>query len=183
MHEIIVTLLVFAFIIFFIYYGILAIKIKTEETLDKATKYLKKVSEDAKRERLKREAREKEEKKKSEQKFKYNKSLFEDTYTKPYEPPQEIMDEYEADVKRSRGDYREYQEYINNSLKWKFKRKQRLELDNYTCQECGTKLHISTAHVHHKNYDSLYNEKMEHLESLCRHCHIEIRHGGKESSS
>lgn len=63
-----------------------------------------------------------------------------------------------------------YARYIQKSKKWQRKRRQRLELDNYTCQnrKCGSHENLT---VHHLTYERLYNERMEDLQTLCRPCH------------
>lgn len=61
-----------------------------------------------------------------------------------------------------------YDEYMQ-SPEWDKKRKQRLAIDNYTCKGCGVT--GKPLDVHHRDYSSFGDEKMEHLESLCRSCH------------
>ena len=60
-----------------------------------------------------------------------------------------------------------------SSIQWDIKRKERLHIDNYTCQMCGairTKLE-----VHHLHYRSFKNENVHiDLISLCRLCHQQI---------
>lgn len=70
-------------------------------------------------------------------------------------------------------DFNNYKAYLESD-EWKAKRKERLEIDKYTCQECQTALYDDTAHVHHITYDSLYNEDMNDLVSLCHKCHVDI---------
>lgn len=62
--------------------------------------------------------------------------------------------------------------YLNYLLsdEWKQKKKERLGFDNYTCQICG-KRSETELEVHHRNYDNLYNEKVEDLITLCFKCH------------
>jgi len=61
----------------------------------------------------------------------------------------------------------EYRAYIK-STSWYAKRLERLELDNYKCQKCGTEYDLI---VHHITYKNLGAETMEQLVSLCRSCH------------
>lgn len=60
-----------------------------------------------------------------------------------------------------------------SSLQWDIKRKDRLHIDNYTCQMCkatGTKLE-----VHHIHYRTFKNENVHtDLVSVCRLCHQQI---------
>lgn len=69
----------------------------------------------------------------------------------------------------------DYQEYIQ-SPEWDKKRKQRLAVDKYTCQNCGVT--GKPLDVHHKNYARLGRERMGDLESLCRPCH-DLEHEAK----
>ena len=59
-----------------------------------------------------------------------------------------------------------------HSPEWQAKRKQRLAIDNYICQGCG-KDNIPLE-IHHINYDTLYNEDINFLVSVCRDCHQAI---------
>ena len=69
--------------------------------------------------------------------------------------------------------YGGYSRYLQHK-DWKEKREQRLRIDNYKCNECGN----YAGHVHHLNYDSIYDEDMKDLISLCGNCHAN-KHGGK----
>ncbi len=48
------------------------------------------------------------------------------------------------------------------------KRKERLELDDYICQLCGSQSHLN---VHHIRYRNVGNEKMDDLITLCHEDH------------
>ena len=85
-------------------------------------------------------------------------------------------------LKRYAYNRQDYLDYLK-SEKWMDKKKVRFFLDKGTCQECGKKLEFRQSHCHHKSYDWLYEEPMEDLETLCRYCHIEIRHAGKQQES
>jgi len=64
--------------------------------------------------------------------------------------------------------YESKQDYLH-SPEWNNKRKERLAKDNYTCQAC--KEDEILLEVHHINYNTLYNEDIKSLVSLCRDCH------------
>jgi len=67
----------------------------------------------------------------------------------------------------------QYDDYIQSD-EWDIRRKERLAIDEYTCQDCGvTGVSLD---VHHLTYDRLGNEPMYDLLSLCRQCH-NIEHG------
>ena len=85
-------------------------------------------------------------------------------------------------LKRYAHNYQDYLDYLKTE-KWMDKKKVRFFLDKGKCQECGAKLEFKQSHCHHKSYDWLYEEPMEDLETLCRYCHIEIRHAGKQKES
>lgn len=89
--------------------------------------------------------------------------------------------EKEATLMRMEFNYDKYKNYIKTSPLWKLKRLERLEIDNFMCVSCCKQLTEQTAHVHHKNYESLYNEKMKDLETLCPTCHEQahIKQSGK----
>lgn len=59
--------------------------------------------------------------------------------------------------------------YLRSEL-WKFKKKERLKLDKYTCQSCGiTGVEL---HIHHlSEYNNLGYEDINSLISLCSSCH------------
>jgi hypothetical protein len=67
-------------------------------------------------------------------------------------------------------------EYLLNDNRWKEKRKEILERDNYTCQCCGNK---SNLNVHHKYYVKYpngcradpWNYPNKALITLCENCH------------
>jgi len=63
-----------------------------------------------------------------------------------------------------------YEEYLR-SLRWRLKREERLKLDGYACQECGTTSEQYQLDVHHLTYERLGNERMEDLQTLCVLCH------------
>ena len=71
----------------------------------------------------------------------------------------------------------DYNKYMK-SPEWAKKRKERLELDGYKCQMCGT---TEKLEVHHIKYDTLGNENMDDLITLCEHCHTKV-HSAKSLS-
>lgn len=84
----------------------------------------------------------------------------------------EKRSEYKNNERLKRFDgYDSYYEYLC-SEKWNTKRSQRLDIDNGICQLCGEK----ATHVHHLNYDSLCDENVDYLRSLCEYCHLEAIH-------
>lgn len=63
--------------------------------------------------------------------------------------------------------------YINDSPNWRLKREERFNIDKGICQSCGKTIYLNSFHCHHKNYNSLFNEDMQDLVSLCWSCHQE----------
>jgi len=64
----------------------------------------------------------------------------------------------------------EYNAYMNSN-EWRKKRQERLTLDGYQCQMCGSKDHLE---VHHVSYERLGKETMDDLITLCFTCHNKI---------
>ncbi len=68
----------------------------------------------------------------------------------------------------------QYYEYLN-SPEWKKIAYKRMEIDNFTCQGCGTKGNaLNMLQVHHVNYRCIYHEEAHIYDSLitvCRSCH------------
>ena len=61
-----------------------------------------------------------------------------------------------------------YHDYLK-SQEWQEKRSERLLIDQYKCQRCGSPMHLN---VHHLNYDSVGNEDVYNdLITLCKYCH------------
>ena len=83
------------------------------------------------------------------------------------------IDDMTAYYMRQEKDKDLYFTYINESPRWRFKRETRFNIDKGICQSCGKTIYINRFHCHHKNYNSLFNEDMEDLVSLCWSCHIE----------
>lgn len=95
-------------------------------------------------------------------------------YTEPDKETHLTKEDYielEAQILRSKYNYQNYLDYIQNNPRWQNKRLQRLEIDKYICQSCGKQLTSQTAHIHHVNYNSLFNENMNDIISLCPPCH------------
>jgi 5-methylcytosine-specific restriction endonuclease McrA len=66
------------------------------------------------------------------------------------------------------------QQYLSSD-EWNSKRKQRLALDNYTCQRCG--IDQVPLEVHHLHYRTYKRESMSDLISLCagpNGCHAKL---------
>lgn len=70
-----------------------------------------------------------------------------------------------------------YKKYLS-SPEWSKKREQRMKMDRYLCQECGSAFGLV---VHHENYKNIYNEKMDDLITLCKRCHTSF-HTGKSGN-
>ena len=62
-----------------------------------------------------------------------------------------------------------YSEYLK-SLAWWHKRREALERDNKICQNCGQ----AATEVHHTSYQTVGNECLEDLISLCSSCHSSL---------
>lgn len=69
---------------------------------------------------------------------------------------------------------KQYYDYLQ-SAKWKKIAYQRMEIDNFTCQGCGTKGNaMNPLQVHHVNYYHIFHEEGHIYDSLitvCRSCH------------
>jgi hypothetical protein len=73
-----------------------------------------------------------------------------------------------------------YKKYIE-SKEWQAKRTERLKIDNFTCQKCGSKRKL---HVHHINYENFGNENVyEDLITLCSKCHEEVEEMKNEQNN
>ena len=68
-----------------------------------------------------------------------------------------------------------YREYLN-SPEWHEKKRQRMQIDNFTCQMCGCKgSKLNPLNVHHMSYHHLYHEDVQKdLVTLCRSCHMGV---------
>jgi hypothetical protein len=53
--------------------------------------------------------------------------------------------------------------------KWKEIRKYVLKRDNYTCRQCGKKLHGGIAQIHHVSYNDYFDP--DNMITLCQDCH------------
>jgi len=73
-----------------------------------------------------------------------------------------------------------YNDYISSPA-WKKKRGQRILIDNKTCQMCGATNVL--LNVHHITYDSLGNEDMKDLITLCVPCHARVHEEMKGKSA
>lgn len=67
-----------------------------------------------------------------------------------------------------------YYDYLN-SKHWKKTRKNFLNKYGWQCKKCGRSQGVL---VHHKNYNSVFNEDFNDLLPLCRDCH-DKEHGKK----
>lgn len=72
---------------------------------------------------------------------------------------------------------KEYQEYLKTP-KWHNIAKQRMAIDNFECQGCGSRgTAWNPLEVHHFTYEHLYHEESriyEDLVTLCRCCHKNV---------
>ena len=99
------------------------------------------------------------------------------------EPEYDIdIEEIQAQQKRDSHDRQFYIDYLNSD-KWMRKKLERYLIDEGLCQECNEPVEFEKSHCHHKTYANLFNEPMDDLETLHAHCHINIRHAGKNSQS
>lgn len=89
--------------------------------------------------------------------------------------------------------YPNYETYLQ-SEEWRQKARQRMEIDGYRCQMCGSSgTMFNKLNVHHLTYHHLYNEDpWKDLVVLCSSCHsaihrmmnrrtAETRHGWKDT--
>ena len=65
---------------------------------------------------------------------------------------------------------KDYRDYINSKA-WKIKRLERIKLDGYRCQICGTTRRLN---VHHLTYIRLGCEDLDDLITLCESCHERV---------
>ena len=68
---------------------------------------------------------------------------------------------------------RKYKRYLRSAW-WREKREEKLASQAYKCERCGG----TADQVHHKHYDSLYEELNEDLVAICDPCHRR-EHGKK----
>ena len=76
----------------------------------------------------------------------------------------------ESELYKTCGDIKSFPSYAKyiRSDEWEFKRKQRIKKDGGKCKNCGRKFDLE---VHHKNYNTLGNEDLSDLITLCKECH------------
>lgn len=76
-------------------------------------------------------------------------------------------------------DYDKYLSYLN-SKKWAELKKERIALDDFKCAICGNPHNLE---VHHLIYPAILGtEPIDHLITLCTHCHKEIENRKKYST-
>lgn len=83
--------------------------------------------------------------------------------------------EYWAEERRKREEERRkfsnYYDYMHSS-EWQAKRMQRIKLDGFRCQMCGSGMHLQ---VHHVCYDNLCKDaEIDDLVTLCKSCHEKV---------
>lgn len=75
---------------------------------------------------------------------------------------------------------KEYKEYLKSD-KWRAIAKKRFEIDNYTCQMCGSRgTPNNPLEIHHLSYKHIGNEQnriYEDLVCLCHICHKLLHNG------
>jgi hypothetical protein len=82
------------------------------------------------------------------------------------------FDKLYSSVRDTKKHYKQrYYEYLRSD-EWKKKRLERLKIDNFTCQSCGNK--SGRLDVHHTTYDTLYNESIYDIITLCNQCHFKL---------
>lgn len=69
-----------------------------------------------------------------------------------------------------------YGSYLNSPA-WANKRREALERDKGRCSQCDSETKLQ---VHHLHYETLGEEKLDSLETLCKGCH-ERQHNRKKS--
>ena len=73
----------------------------------------------------------------------------------------------------------QYVDYLLTD-EWRTRANKRLDIDDWTCQYCGSELRSMsgddhTPNVHHLHYRNLTHEDIKNdLVSLCKHCHLEL---------
>ena len=68
-----------------------------------------------------------------------------------------------------------YKQYMR-SEKWRYKKAQRMQIDDNKCCMCGRDIkHVKSMQVHHVSYKNLGDEDvMKDLCTLCGSCHIKL---------
>lgn len=109
---------------------------------------------------------------------KFDEELKQDMYKK-YIAIENMQKAYQVKIPTTRMSHSEYLAYLNTPL-WKDKGRQRIEIDNWTCQYCGSELQSfdgpnHTPNIHHLHYRNLGNEDIKKdLVSLCKYCHLSL---------
>lgn len=97
------------------------------------------------------------------------------SYNERQEIRNKIKDEFNqlySSVRDLKKHYKQrYYDYLNSD-EWKKKRLERLKLDKFTCQNCGNK--SGRLDVHHTTYDTIYNESIHDIITLCNPCHFKL---------
>jgi 5-methylcytosine-specific restriction endonuclease McrA len=83
----------------------------------------------------------------------------------------EKSDLFNSILEKRRHYKQRYYDYLKSD-EWKKKRLERLKLDNFICQNCGNK--SGRLDVHHTTYDTLYNESIYDIITLCHPCHFKL---------
>ena len=87
-------------------------------------------------------------------------------FTTPKKPSLDYKDYWDD------SEYRAAKREYMKSYKYQRKRKARLKMDNYECQQCGSQIHLN---CHHKSYHRLGKEDIkEDLIIVCQECHNAI---------
>lgn len=65
-----------------------------------------------------------------------------------------------------------YDDYLNTDV-WRELRNQRLKLDHYRCDQCGTGINVT---VHHLRYPDIWGAESieDDLVTLCASCHARV---------
>jgi 5-methylcytosine-specific restriction endonuclease McrA len=97
-----------------------------------------------------------------------------DYYDKLAQKKREQRERWEQEVKKrdeERHKFLSYYDYLHSD-EWQRKRRQRLKLDGYRCQMCGSGTNVQ---VHHISYDNLRKDaEIDDLVTLCRACHAKV---------
>ncbi len=100
---------------------------------------------------------------------KHQPDYWQEYFSKKHEE-EKALEEYNRLQRERRLRYQSYDDYMQ-SEDWQKKRLQRLKIDDFQCQRCGTAKNLQ---VHHITYRHFRDEPMEDLITLCDNCHREI---------
>lgn len=93
----------------------------------------------------------------------------------PKDYPEWNKKKYEPSTRSWAASQDRYAQYLESD-EWRQMKLRRLEIDNYTCQICGSKgSNMNPLNVHHLSYHNIYHENIDKdLVTLCRSCHMGV---------